>query len=114
MMDGDAAAHQLREYRTDVALVTLLPFGLPIWLFGLFAFALDDVRPVPIVGAAALILAAGLGVTVIALVKPLRPGRTMFVLSPAGIRYQLSRKRAILIPWRQLEAVRAASFEAHG
>jgi hypothetical protein len=105
MMNADPAVHQIREYRTDASLMRELPFGLCLCLLGLFAFALDDEPPVPIIGAASLILVAGLAVTVIALVKPLRPGRTMFVLSPAGIRYQLSRTKAILVPWRELEGV---------
>src|SRR5262245_20270442 len=83
MRNADPSVHQIREYRTDASLMRQLPFGLLLCLLGLFAFALDDEPPVPIIGAASLILAAGLAVTVIALVKPLRPGRTMFVLSPA-------------------------------
>src|SRR5213078_3266372 len=104
-MDAGQDVHQLLEYRTDASLMRQLPSGLLLCLFGLFVLTLDDEPPVPIIGAASLVVAAGLGVTVIALVKPLRPGRTMFALSPAGIRYQMSRTRAILIPWREIEGV---------
>jgi len=97
--------HRTLEYRTDAALITVLPYGLLLCLFGLFMFTLDDQPPVPIVGAASVVVAAGLGLTVIALVRRLRPARTMFALSPAGIRYQMSRAKAILIPWREIKGV---------
>src|SRR5215475_11273507 len=105
MMDAGQDVHQTVVYRTDASLMRELPFGLLLCLFGLFMFTLDDEPPVPIVGAASLVVAAGLGLTVIALLRPLRPARTVFALSPAGIRYQLSRTRAILIPWPEVKAV---------
>jgi hypothetical protein len=105
MVNADQDVHQVLEYRTDASLIRDLPYGLLLCLFGLFVLTLDDEPPVGIIGAAAVIVAAGLGLTAFALARCFRPGKPLFVLSPAGIRYRMSRTRAILIPWREIKGV---------
>ena len=104
-MDPHEDVHQTLEYRTDAALIRTLPYGLLLCLFGLFVFALDDDPPLRIVVAGSVIVAAGLGVIAIALVRCFKPGRPMFVLSPSGIRYHLARTNTIVIPWREIKGV---------
>src|SRR5258705_14002992 len=105
MIDAREDVRQTLEYRTDASLIRDLPSGLLLCLFGLFGLTLDDEPPVGIIGAAAVIVAAGLGLIALALGRCVRPGKPVFVLSPAGIPYRVFRTRAMLLPWSGIKGV---------
>jgi hypothetical protein len=93
------------EYRPGAAMMDPVPNALGLCLFALFMLTLDDEPPVGIAAASGVVLTAGIGWIAFALYRRSNPGRTLFVLSPAGILYPIYRAKAALIPWHEIENV---------
>src|SRR5687768_5808340 len=105
--------HQTIEYRADAAVAGLLPTGLGLSLLGLLAFLFveDESRPAGMIAIGAILLAAGLGVTVVALRRRSNPSRPVFVLSPAGVYYRIAGLKDFLIPWHEVKAIESTDVE---
>jgi hypothetical protein len=105
MSTDEPGVFQTLEYRRDASVVSALPYGLLLCLFGLFVLALDDDRPPQITIAATVVILAGLALIAGSLARRFRPSPPVFVLSPQGIRYQISQARDVLIPWSEIRGV---------
>jgi hypothetical protein len=100
--------HQTLEYRTDRAVVRLLPTGLLAIFLGLLIFVLVDAGAKRDVGtsiAIVLCLVTGGAIIGVALRRRASPGKPLFTLSPAGIHYRIPGVKEFLIPWREIQGV---------
>ena len=87
MEPEQADVHTTLEYRLDAEFADWLPIGVLTIFCGLFLFAMAKPglpAPGETIGAAAAIV-VGLGITALALRRRFRPGKPLYVLSPAGI-----------------------------
>ena len=99
--------HQILEYRTTTAIARLLPTGLLMIFASLFIFVMADPgrEPVATYLGVPLALAAGIALVGVTLWARSRPGKPIYTLSPAGIRYRIPWVKEFLIPWREIQGV---------
>ena len=104
--------HHTLEYRTNTAIVRLLPSGLLVIFLGLFVFVLSDPGHEPVITYVGipLVLVAGSAVIGVALWMRANPRKPIYTLSPAGIRYRIPWVKEFLIPWREIQGVDTISI----
>ncbi|KRR05320.1 hypothetical protein CQ12_19845 [Bradyrhizobium jicamae] len=105
--------HQTLEFRSTTAIVRLLPTGLLLIFLGLLIYALVDLdrEPWTIIGIV-LCWVFGAGLVALTLWRRSNPGKPLFTLSPAGIRYRIPFVKEVLIPWREIQAIGTIDVEA--
>ena len=100
------------EYRITTSVARLFPTGLLLIFIGLALLVLADANDKPVsLGHylfIALAVTLGLGVIAVALRSRYRPGKPVFMLSPAGIHHRWVRQ--VLIPWHEVQAVERADI----
>jgi hypothetical protein len=105
--------HQTIEYRIDATVAGLLPIGLGLSLMGLLAFVFveNESNPAHVIAIGCILLAAGLGVTIVALLRRSSPSRPVFVLSPAGVYYRIAGLKDFLVPWHEVQGIGSTDVE---
>lgn len=95
------------EYRAAAEIARLLPTGLVLIFCVLFIYVLSDPDLIPAgtIFGLVLCLVAGFAVIGVALWTRSSPGKPLFALTPAGIRYRVPLVKEVLIPWREVQGV---------